>query len=141
MWTVPQPPRGLENALAWFRAWALTALVVLIIGIAKIIAHSPNGGGTIAFAVIIFLVAADRFNRRLHPERYHTRPRPYARQPIPQAVKDAVWRRDEGRCRNCGSQSFLEFDHIVPHSKGGPTTYRNLQLLCQDCNRRKGARV
>ena len=60
---------------------------------------------------------------------------------IPQSVKDAVWRRDEGKCAQCGSQEFLEYDHVVPFSKGGANTYRNIQLLCQDCNRSKGANV
>lgn len=60
---------------------------------------------------------------------------------IPTAVKDAVWRRDEGRCAQCRSQSALEFDHIIPFSRGGASTYRNVQLLCQTCNRSKAARI
>lgn len=63
------------------------------------------------------------------------------RQPIPESVRHAVWRRDEGRCRACGSQERLEFDHMVPHSKGGSDTERNLQLLCETCNRRKSATI
>ena len=30
--------------------------------------------------------------------------------------------------------------HIVPHSKGGPSTFENLQILCSKCNRAKGNR-
>lgn len=56
---------------------------------------------------------------------------------ITQRVKDMVWRRDGGRCVTCGSRENLEFDHIIPFSKGGASTYRNVQLLCQQCNRRK----
>lgn len=33
----------------------------------------------------------------------------------------------------------IEFDHILPYSKGGPSTYRNIQILCTACNRLKGA--
>lgn len=33
----------------------------------------------------------------------------------------------------------IEFDHVLPHSKGGPSTYRNIQVLCVACNRIKGA--
>jgi hypothetical protein len=58
---------------------------------------------------------------------------------IPGDVKNAVWRRDQGRCAACGSSERLEFDHIVPHSRGGSSTYRNVQLLCEPCNRGKGA--
>lgn len=60
---------------------------------------------------------------------------------IPSPVKDAVWRRDGGRCVQCGSQAALEFDHIIPFSKGGASTYRNVQLLCQSCNRAKAAAI
>ena len=63
------------------------------------------------------------------------------REPIPEAVRTEVWRRDNGRCVTCGSNVNLEFDHIIPVSKGGATTVRNLQLLCQSCNRSKGARI
>jgi hypothetical protein len=62
---------------------------------------------------------------------------PTASRHVPQHVKDAVWRRDGGRCALCESREWLEFDHIIPFSRGGPTTYRNIQLLCQTCNRRK----
>jgi 5-methylcytosine-specific restriction endonuclease McrA len=40
---------------------------------------------------------------------------------------------------NCGSQERLEFDHIVPVAMGGSGTVRNVQLLCETCNREKGA--
>jgi len=60
---------------------------------------------------------------------------------IPQSVKDAVWRRDEGRCSLCGRNELLEFDHIIPYSKGGANTYRNIQLLCQECNREKADKI
>ncbi len=63
------------------------------------------------------------------------------RQPIPEAVRHAVWRRDEGRCVNCGNRENLEFDHIIPLSKGGSNSERNLQLLCESCNRRKAAGI
>ena len=60
---------------------------------------------------------------------------------ISQQVKDLVWNRDNGKCRECGSNSLLEFDHIIPFSKGGSNTYRNIQLLCQPCNRGKSNKI
>lgn len=60
---------------------------------------------------------------------------------ISQQVKDLVWNRDNGKCRECGSNERLEFDHIIPFSKGGSNTYRNIQLLCEPCNRTKSDKI
>jgi 5-methylcytosine-specific restriction endonuclease McrA len=61
------------------------------------------------------------------------------REPIPESVRLFVWRRDNGQCVRCGSREHLEFDHIIPVSKGGSSTERNVQLLCESYNRSKGA--
>ncbi len=63
------------------------------------------------------------------------------REAIPEAVRSEIWRRDGGRCAQCGSQQNIEFDHIIPVSRGGATSVRNLQLLCKQCNRQKGASI
>ena len=56
-------------------------------------------------------------------------------------VKQYVWRRDEGKCVLCGSRDRLEYDHIIPYSMGGSDTARNIQLLCERCNRSKGGQL
>lgn len=56
---------------------------------------------------------------------------------IPKEVQREVWRRDGGRCVECGIKENIEFDHIIPLSKGGSNTVRNIQLLCQECNNKK----
>ena len=56
---------------------------------------------------------------------------------IPTSVRRAVWTRDSGKCVRCSSREKLEFDHIIPISRGGSTTERNLELLCETCNRVK----
>ncbi len=60
---------------------------------------------------------------------------------IHSSVKLAVWRRDRGKCVECGSKEKLEYDHIIPISKGGSNTVRNIQLLCEKCNRQKSANI
>jgi hypothetical protein len=45
---------------------------------------------------------------------------------IPQDVKIEVAVRDGGRCRQCGSNKELHFDHVIPWSKGGPNTVDNI---------------
>ncbi len=56
---------------------------------------------------------------------------------IPFEVRIKVWRRDNGKCVRCGTRQKLEFDHIIPVSKGGSNTARNIELLCENCNRLK----
>jgi Holliday junction DNA helicase RuvB len=68
-------------------------------------------------------------------------PSGFERQPIPDDVRKFVWQRDGGRCVKCGSKEKLEYDHIIPVSKGGSNTARNIQLLCEKCNRSKGPRI
>jgi hypothetical protein len=63
------------------------------------------------------------------------------RERIPEHIRIAVWRRDGGKCARCGSREKLEYDHIVPVSKGGSNTERNIELLCERCNREKGDRI
>lgn len=59
------------------------------------------------------------------------------REIIPDDVKIFVWRRDKGKCVKCGSKERLEYDHIIPIAKGGSNTARNIQILCESCNREK----
>jgi hypothetical protein len=61
------------------------------------------------------------------------------REPIPREVRRAVFERDGGKCTECGSTFDLQYDHVIPVALGGATTAENLQLLCADCNREKGA--
>lgn len=61
----------------------------------------------------------------------------FQRQIIEKDIQREVWQRDMGRCVECGSRENIEFDHIIPVSKGGSSTVRNIQLLCEPCNRQK----
>jgi hypothetical protein len=65
----------------------------------------------------------------------------YERPRIPEKVRIEVWRRDGGKCSRCGGREKLEYDHIVPISKGGSNTARNIELLCEKHNRSKSNNV
>ncbi|MFY9716723.1 MAG: DUF262 domain-containing protein [Thermoplasmata archaeon] len=55
-----------------------------------------------------------------------------------------IFRRDKGTCQLCREaveEGNWHADHIVPHSKGGPTSIANGQLTHVECNLHKGANV
>ena len=60
---------------------------------------------------------------------------------ISNEVRTKVWNRDNGQCVMCGRQENLEFDHIIPFSKGGNNSEDNIQLLCQKCNAEKRDKI
>jgi hypothetical protein len=60
---------------------------------------------------------------------------------ISQDTKIAVAARDGNACRNCGSMTDLQFDHVIPWSRGGSNNAQNIQILCGRCNRRKSNKL
>ncbi|MBM9593058.1 HNH endonuclease [Roseitranquillus sediminis] len=48
--------------------------------------------------------------------------------------------RDEFACQYCGSKGELTFDHVIPRSRGGVTSWDNVVAACATCNLRKGSR-
>jgi 5-methylcytosine-specific restriction endonuclease McrA len=52
-----------------------------------------------------------------------------------------VFLRDRFQCQYCGWSFYSEeltFDHVVPRSRGGRTTWENVVTACQACNLSKG---
>ncbi len=49
-----------------------------------------------------------------------------------------VFLRDRFTCQYCGAREELTFDHVIPRSKGGLTTWDNVVAACSPCNLRKG---
>ena len=49
-----------------------------------------------------------------------------------------VFLRDRFSCQYCGSRDDLTFDHVMPRSKGGETTWENVVAACSSCNLKKG---
>jgi 5-methylcytosine-specific restriction endonuclease McrA len=48
--------------------------------------------------------------------------------------------RDEFTCQYCGARHDLTFDHVVPRSRGGVTSWENVVAACSRCNLIKGSR-
>lgn len=45
-----------------------------------------------------------------------------------------IYQRDEGLCVYCKSDTYLQCDHVIPISHGGPGIKENTVLACQSCN-------
>ncbi|MGV9663886.1 TerD family protein [Nocardia niigatensis] len=120
--------------------WARVVSVTAAGGLVEVSATSSRGGAILEVADPDFVAAAMegalRIAKRLAltPGRRDTRS-------IPPDVKAVVWQRDGGKCVECGDSHYLEFDHIIPISRGGATSPANLQILCRACNRTKGAHI
>ena len=60
---------------------------------------------------------------------------------IPLHLRRRVLERDGYYCVFCDEDlrdAAIHIDHVIPESKGGPTTYDNLQVTCRKCNLAKG---
>ena len=49
--------------------------------------------------------------------------------------------REEFTCQYCGARNHMTFEHVVPRSRGGRTTWENVVAACGPCNLRKGSRT
>lgn len=49
--------------------------------------------------------------------------------------------RDCFACQYCAAEDDLTFDHLIPRSRGGRTTWDNVITACAACNLRKGGRL
>jgi 5-methylcytosine-specific restriction endonuclease McrA len=68
---------------------------------------------------------------------YVRRPRAAARR----ITRRAVFARDGHSCQYCGVEGVrLTVDHVLPRSRGGPSSWDNAVTACAPCNLRKGDR-
>lgn len=54
--------------------------------------------------------------------------------------RKGVINRDANTCMYCGkilSNSAVTIDHVIPKSQGGPNSYTNCVVACQNCNGKK----
>jgi 5-methylcytosine-specific restriction endonuclease McrA len=58
--------------------------------------------------------------------------------------KNNVLARDKWTCQYCLKKFHpdkLTLDHVLPKSRGGPTTWENIVACCDECNGKKGSRT
>lgn len=58
--------------------------------------------------------------------------------------RNNVFYRDKHICQYCGEKfkaNELTFDHVVPKSRGGATSWKNIVTCCYKCNNKKAART
>lgn len=63
------------------------------------------------------------------------------KQRIPKNIRRIVLERDGYHCVYCDedlTNEEIHLDHVIPESRGGPTTIDNLQVTCRKCNLAKG---
>jgi len=54
-----------------------------------------------------------------------------------------VFFRDQFQCQYCSIKlpvHELTFDHVIPVSQNGPTTWENVVTCCKECNGKKGSK-
>jgi len=83
------------------------------------------------------LVLAQQAKRKGMVEKPREEAPPAKPDHLPAHVKRAVWVRDGGRCQwrvesggICGSTLRVQFDHVVPRARGGPSTVDNVRIVC-----------
>ena len=88
------------------------------------------------------------YDRKVHSPRFEMKlPSVVAlKRYVPPARRPAftrfnVFLRDKFICQYCASHDELTFDHLVPFSRGGRTTWENVVAACSSCNLKKGGRL
>jgi len=107
------------------------AITLLFLGKAEMIEEYDRNVKTTS---IVFKVPA--VVRLLNAFRRHKKPVKFSR--------INIYGRDKYNCQYCGIKKTigeLTYDHVVPRSRGGKTTWTNIATCCTDCNGEKANRT
>ena len=101
----------------------------------------PNATNEEILEAGLDLVLAQQAKRKGIVEKPRKDAPPASPDHLPAHVKRAVWIRDGGCCQwpvhsggVCGSTHRVQFDHVVPRARGGPSTVDNIRILCAHHN-------
>lgn len=94
------------------------------------------------------VVTVSEYDRMVHSPNFEMRLpsvvclKTYVRPPRhPAFTRFNLFLRDKFSCQYCGSDSDLTFDHLIPRSRGGQTTWDNVVTACSTCNLKKGGKM
>lgn len=114
------------KVISWRRAIALVSL-----GKVEVIEEYET-----EIRAVSLIIKVPAVVRLLRSFRRHAKPVKFSRANI--------YARDRHRCQYCGvkcSIRELTYDHVVPRSRGGRTSWENIATCCYRCNARKAART
>lgn len=114
------------KVISWQRA-----ITLLSLGKVEVIEEYDRDIRTVS--VVIKMPAVVRLLRAF---RRHKKPVKFSRVNI--------YARDKYRCQYCGKKApmkELTYDHVMPRSRGGKTTWTNIVTCCYECNRTKANRT
>ena len=107
------------------------AITLLFLGKVEVIEEYDRDIKTTSLVIKIPAVV-----RLLNAFRRHKKPVKFSRVNI--------YGRDDYRCQYCNKKESineLTYDHVIPKSRGGKTTWDNIVTCCATCNRRKANRT
>ena len=107
------------------------AITLLFLGKCEIIEEYDRNIKTTSIVIKIPAVV-----RLLNAFRRHKKPVKFSR--------SNIYGRDDYRCQYCSKKELLNeltYDHVIPKSRGGKTTWENIVTGCEKCNRRKANRT
>jgi len=114
------------NIVSWKHA-----ITLLFLGKAEVIEEYDRNIKTTSVVIKIPAVV-----RLLSAFRRHKKPVKFSR--------INIYGRDKYTCQYCGTKHSigdLSYDHVLPRSRGGTTTWTNIVTCCEDCNRKKANRT
>ncbi len=107
------------------------AIILSFLGKAEVVSAYDECVRAITFSIPLPAVL-----RLVHYVKYRRREVKFTRRNI--------YVRDKYRCQYCGGvfePKDLTYDHVIPRSRGGKTTWTNVVTCCHACNRKKGDRT
>ncbi|MEZ4365708.1 MAG: HNH endonuclease [Kofleriaceae bacterium] len=107
------------------------AITLMFLGKVEVVSEYDAGVRSVSLVLKIPAVV-----RLLRAFRRYSRPVKFSRVNI--------YARDGYRCQYCGREASirdLTYDHVVPRSQGGATSWTNIVTCCYGCNRKKGGRT